>query len=205
MTVAAIRRIATVLEIRVPFAPQWRGGDGVRLLDADHAALVNAVVAVLATAGWETVLEFSYSEYGERGSVDIAAWHRDEQALLLIEVKSRLLDTQQTIATLGRKARLAPGLIARDRGWRARRVGVVLVLDDLTANRSAVGRHSATFRSAYPARGRAVRSWLRQPKNNVAAIWFLSRSLVATTTRRRGSRRRIRAARPGSASDPRPA
>lgn len=197
MTVASIRRIAAALEIRMPFAAHWRGGDGVRLLDADHAALVNDVVGALVALGWETVVEYSFSEYGERGSVDIVAWH-SAGALLLIEVKSRLVDTQDTIATLGRKARLVPRLLARDRDWHPRFVGVVLVLDDLTANRTAVARHQATFASAFPERGRAIRTWLRRPTGNLAGIWFLSRSLGATGTRRRGSRKRVR--RPGPRS-----
>jgi len=204
LTVASARRIAAALEIRLPFAPQWRGGDGTRLLDADHATLVNRVVGILAASGWETLVEYSFSEYGERGSVDVVGWHASRRALLISEIKPRLLDSQETLGTLGRKVRIVPRLLARDRGWRADRVGVALVLADLTANRAAVSRHTSTFAAALPQRGRAVRDWLREPGASLAGVWFLSPSNGATGTQHRGARRRVRRSRPrlGLAAQP---
>ena len=192
LTVASARRIASVLEIRLPFAPQWRGGDGVRLLDSDHAALVNRVVGILAGAGWETLVEYSFNVYGERGSVDVIGWHMQTRSLLITEIKPRLLDSQETLGTLDRKVRIVPRLLAREREWQAARIGVALVLGDLTANRTAVARHSATFGSALPQRGRAVRSWLRRPDAALAATWFLSTSNGITGMQNRGSRKRVR-------------
>lgn len=192
LTVASARRIASSLEIRLPFAPQWRGGDGVRLLDRDHATLVNRLVAILAASGWETVVEYTFSEYGERGSVDVIGWHAPTRSLLITEVKPRLLDTQDTLAKLGRKRRIVPRLLVRERGWHAARVGVALILGDLTANRAAVARHSATFGSALPHRGRAVRSWLQRPGVALAGAWFLSATNRATGTQPGGSRKRVR-------------
>lgn len=201
-TVSHIRRVAAVLEIRMPFAPQWRGGDGVRLLDADHARIVNRVVSILATAGWETVVEYSFNHYGERGSVDVIAWNAKHRALILVEVKSRLVDTQATIAILGRKARIVPSLLAAERGWEVAVVGVALVLDDLTANRRAVSLHAATFDAAYPDRGRAARSWLRRPDRRLSAVWFLSSTTSRGTTRLVTSPKRVRRARPRSDGPP---
>ena len=192
LTVRNARRIANMLEIQLPFAPRWRGGDGVRLMDNDHAALVDHVVRILRPDVWEIVVEYTFNHYGERGSVDILAWHAEKRALLIIEVKSRLLDSQETISTLARKARIVPQLLLRERGWRPVLIGVVLAMDELTANRSAVRRHSATFEAAYPQRGRAVRAWIRRPAGPLTALWFLSASNTATGTRARGSRKRVR-------------
>ena len=194
LTVRSARRIANALEIQLPFAPRWRGGDGVRLMDNDHAALVDHVVRILRPDGWEVVVEYTFNHYGERGSVDILAWHADEQVLLIIEIKSRLLDSQETISTLARKARIVPPLLVKERGWRPMAIGLVLAMDELTANRSAVGRLSATFGAAYPARGRAVRAWIRRPEGPLAGLWFLSASNTTTGMRARRSRKRMRRA-----------
>lgn len=194
LTVRSARRIANALEIQLPFAPRWRGGDGVRLMDNDHAALVDQVVRILRDHGWEVVVEYTFNHYGERGSVDILAWHGAKQSLLITEIKSRLLDSQETNSTLARKARIVPQLVMKERGWRPVAIGVVLAMDELTANRSSVRRHAATFEAAYPQRGRAIRSWIRQPEGPLAGLWFLSASNTATGTRTRGSGKRVRRA-----------
>ena len=194
LTVRNARRIANALEIQLPFAPRWRGGDGVRLMDNDHAALVDQVVRILRDHGWEIVVEYTFNHFGERGSVDILAWHAQERTLMIVDIKSRLLDSQETLSTLGRKARIVPQLLLKERGWRPLAIGVVLAMDELTANRSAVGRLAATFGAAYPARGRAVRSWIQQPNGPLAGLWFLSTSNTATGTRTRRSRKRVRRA-----------
>lgn len=172
LTVRSARQIARTLEIHLPFAPRWRGGDGVRLLDGDHAALMNHVVRVLMASGWDVVVEYTFNHYGERGSVDVIGWHAATSSLLIVEVKSRLLDTQDAIATLGRKRRIVPELLLRERGWSPRDVGVVLVLEELTSNRSAAGRIRSTLDAAFPARTRAVRRWLRAPDGAMTGLVF---------------------------------
>ena len=158
VAVGTLRRIAAALEIRLPFVPQWRGGAGDALLDARHAAIVNAVVAILRLAGWTCVLEYTFSHYGERGSVDILAWHPRFRTLLVIEVKSRIFDVQALFLGLDRKARLVPTLVARDQGWQPLRVGRVVVVEESHANRSTLARHAAAFAAALPATSREVRS-----------------------------------------------
>jgi transcriptional regulator with XRE-family HTH domain len=194
LTVRSFRAIGKAVDVGLPFDPRWRGGDGVRLLDRDHAILVNLAVALLRDAGWEVVVEYTFNHYGERGSVDVLAWHAAHRSLLLAEVKTRVLDTQETLATLGRKVRIVPRLVGAERGWRAERVGVVLVIGELTANRSVVARHSATFAASLPDRSRAARTWIRSPEGGLAAVWFLSPSNEVTGTRHPGSRRRVRCA-----------
>lgn len=200
MTVRSARRIGSALEIRLPFSPTWRGGDGARLVDAGHAALIERIVGVLRAGTWECVVEFTFNVFGERGSVDVLGWHAATGTLLIAEAKTRLLDTQDTNASLARKARIVPRVSARERGWAARHVGVLLVLDDLTANRSAVARHSSTFEAAYPVRGHDVRAWIRHPVGNLRGVWFLAPSTGGATTRRGTARPRVRHAQPSSAA-----
>lgn len=200
MAVRHVRAVAAALEIRIEVAAHWRGGDGVRLLDSSHAALVDLVVTLLRRRGWKTMLEYTFNEYGERGSVDVVGWRAGAGAMLVLEIKSRLQDVQDTIARLDRKGRIVPRLLARERGWQIRQVGIVLVLDDLTANRSAIARHAASFDAAYPHRGLEVRRWMANPSGRLAGIWFVSHSRGATTTRRLTARRRVRTL--GSRSGP---
>jgi len=106
--------------------------------------------------------EVSFSVRGERGSIDVLAFHPTAATLLVVEVKSVVPDLQATFVTVDRKTRLASE-IARERGWRPARVGRLLVLrEDWTARRR-VAAHEATFAGAFPARGWAVRRWLRDP------------------------------------------
>lgn len=191
-TVRAIRAVAAALEVRLAFAPQWRGGDALRLLDSGHAAIVNHVVAILTNADWETVVEYTFSRFGERGAVDIVGWHATTRTLVVVEAKTRLLDTQETIATHRRKVRLVPQLLATERGWHANAVGALLVLDSLSANRRAVAAHAATFVSAYPARSRTARRWVSAPSGHLSALWFLSPSATSAGKRHSTSVRRVR-------------
>jgi len=198
VTVRTLRAVAAVLGIRLPFAPQWRGGAGDALIDARHAAIVNATVAILRASGWICVLEYSFSHYGERGSVDILAWHPLLRALLIVEVKSRVFDVQALFAGVDRKARLLPQLVARERGWRPLVVGRLVVLEESQLNRSVVRRHADAFEAALPARSRQVRQWLRQPSGPLAGLWFLTLTTPVGGKRKFGGTQRVRAPHPPS-------
>lgn len=195
VNVRTLRAVAAVLEIRLPFDPLWRGGSADRLLDSRHAAIVNAVVAILTALGWECVLEYTFSHYGERGSVDILAWHPVFRALLVIEVKSRIFDVQALFMGLDRKARLMPQLVSQARGWEPLAVGRLVVLEESTANRSAVRRNEAAFAAALPAGSREVRGWLREPVQPLSGIWFLTLTNGVGAKRKGGGSDRVR--RPG--------
>lgn len=174
LTVRSLRRIAAPLEIRLPLAPRWNGGEADRLRDRDHSQLVEEVTAVLRRFGWEVAIEFTFSHYGERGSIDIMAWDAATRTLLVVEVKTRIYDVQALIAGVDRKARLAGQLVRVDRGWDPVVVGRIVVMPELTANRAVVAGHASVFRAAFPARSRAVRAWLRRPSGTLSGLWLLS-------------------------------
>ncbi len=166
----------------------WQGEAFDRLLDADHAALVEATIELLREYGWEIATEVSYNLDRERGSIDILAFHAGTGTLVVIEVKSVVPDLQATLHGIDRKARLAPR-IARERGWLVQTVGRVLILpDDRTARRRVVS-HAATFATALPARTIEVRRWLRRPVGELAGILFLGRPTTGAGRHRVAARR----------------
>jgi transcriptional regulator with XRE-family HTH domain len=170
---ATLRRVGAVLGIDMPFAPRWRGPELDRLLDAGHAAIVETVVSELREQRWTVLVEWSFNRYGERGSVDVLAWHPDRSALVVVEVKTRIVDLQDLLGTLDRKVRIAAELLPNERGWRPSSVGRIVVLPDTSTSRDAVDRHRATFGAALPGRTIAVRRWLRAPVIELRAVWFL--------------------------------
>ncbi len=167
-----IRKVAGILEIRVSLTPEWRGGDLDRLLDRRHAALVEAAMTALKDAGWETTAEFTFNRYGDRGSVDVLAWHSMRRAVLIVEVKTSLNNLQELLARLDRKTRVVPGIVATEKGWRALSVGTVLLVAEESGMRRPIARHAATFSSTLPARNLEVRHWIADPAGPLRGIWF---------------------------------
>lgn len=169
IAIGIMRRVAAALEIRVELLPRSRSGDLDRLVNGRHAALAEAVVRWFASfPGWTVRPEVSFAHFGERGVIDLLAWHAATRTLLVIELKTDIVDVGELIATLGRKVRLAP-VAAAPLGWEPRTVASGLVVADSTANRQRVRAFEATFRAAYPADGRTLRRWLANPGSILAA------------------------------------
>ena len=173
MTVGALERIARALEIDLRLDAWWRGGQGDRLVDRGHAALVEMVVGTLKRHGWETVVEYTFNHYGDRGAVDVLAFHMATRVLLIVEVKTRFTDLQAFLASFGRKMRVVPDLVRSDLGWDSAAAGQVVVAPGTTANRAVVARHPSIFATSFPGRAAQVRRWIRSPDGPIAAIWFV--------------------------------
>jgi transcriptional regulator with XRE-family HTH domain len=171
--VQVIDRVIEALGARLQLRVLWQGEALDRLLDADHAQLVEAVIQLLAPNGWITVPEATFAIGGERGSIDVLAFHPASGTLLVVEVKSVIADVQGTLSGLDRKARVARR-IASDRAWRVAAVGRVLVLPEDRTARRRVARSEGTFDAALPARNIAVRHWIQNPVGPIAGILFLS-------------------------------
>jgi len=199
ISIAALSALATSLGARLDVRLTWQGENLDRLLDAGHAAAVERLVGILQGAGWDVLAEVSFSIYGERGSIDVFARHRQSGALLVVEVKSVFPDLQAMLVALDRKTRLA-GRIAAERGWPTAPVSTLLVVVDATTARRRVREHEATLGSVLPDRGREITRWLRNPGSRVLrGLLFLPPSHHATV-RRRVRRRRTVAPRPRAAA-----
>jgi hypothetical protein len=171
---SVLRRVAAELDVRVDLVARWRGGDLGRLVNARHSALHEAAARYLGSfPGWTIVPEVSFSIYGERGWIDILAWHEASRSLLVIELKTELVDIQETIGVLDRKHRLAP-VIGRERGWAPPvTTSRWIILVDHRTNRRHLAAHVTLLRNALPCDGRSMRAWLAAPAHEVSALSFL--------------------------------
>jgi transcriptional regulator with XRE-family HTH domain len=184
LSMGVLDRIAKAVEANLSIKLYWHGEDLDRLLDAAHAGLVEQVIVLLKAHGWEIIPELTFNDYGERGSIDIVAYHSGHQALLVVEVKSVVPDLQAMLAGVDRKVRLAPKLV-RDRGWVVHHTSRLLVLPADSTARRRVERHAATIGEAFPLRTVGVRRWIREPESAMGGVLFLASSTDAAVSGRR--------------------
>lgn len=185
MPLETIRRVAQVLDVRLDLVARWRGGELHRLLSARHSALHESVAAYLASlADWQFLPEVSFAVYGERGVIDILAFHAATGALLVIELKTDIVDVNELVGTLDRKTRLA-ARVARERGWRASSVSRWVIVARDKTNQRRVNAHRTMLAAAFPADGHAMRRWLRQPATSISALsmWTNARTSDPSPTR----------------------
>jgi hypothetical protein len=131
----------------------------------------------------------SFSIYGERGIIDVLAWHPARRMLLVIELKTEIVDVSRLLGSMDQRRRLAWQL-ARDRGWRPVAVSTWVVVAEGRTNRRVVARHARVLRSKFPVDGRRLRSWLRDPATRIDALSFLPDRHEATPRRGMASARR---------------
>jgi transcriptional regulator with XRE-family HTH domain len=176
LAAATLRRIFAAVDARWEPVVSWRGGDLDRLLDEAHSGVVAATVRRLQALGWEVAIEVTYSEFGERGSIDVLASRRD-----------------LTVRKLDEKVRIVSGSLGRERfGFTPRQVGRLLVLPATETARRRVRSHSTILDTALPARGAMVRRWLRRSDGALAGILFVSDTNARGDTSSAGGGKRIR-------------
>ncbi len=169
-----LRRMAGTLGMRLTLEARWQGAELDRLLGRRHSAMHDDLARLFESLpGWTAVPEVTFSIFGERGAIDILGWHAETRTLLVVELKTEIVDVQETVGTLDRKVRLA-GEIAGERGWTPATVASWLVVAEGATNRRRVAAHRAMLRAALPTDGRSVMGWLRHPRGRMAALSFLS-------------------------------
>lgn len=192
LSVRVLRRVAAVLEIRLELTARMRTGDIERILNAAHAALHEEVARFLGSLpGWRHAPEVSFSIFGERGVIDVLAYHPLSRSLLVIELKTELVSLEDLLTTMDVRLRLARK-IATERGWTAETVSCWVLVADSKPNRTRVRSYAATLRSAFPSEGRTMRRWLRNPVGIVRALSFWPNSNQGGANRDIALRRRVR-------------
>jgi hypothetical protein len=201
----SLRRVATALDVRLDLVPRWRGGELDRLLNAGHSALHESVArAFVRWSGWTCEPEVSFSFFGERGVIDVLAWHAASRCLLVIELKTLIVDVQALVGDVDRKRRLA-WKIAQERGWDVASVSSWVIVTRTKTNQRRIADHRTMLRTALPQNGHAMRSWLHTPSGSVRGLsmWTdVSRGNAGPTSRTH--RQQIGARRAGSAGHPSP-
>lgn len=183
-----IRRVFAAANGRARLVSWWQGAAADRLVDERHAGLVERACRVLRLRAWEPAVEVTFSEYGERGSIDVLGARRSHLGVAVCEVKTAIGSLEELNRSLDAKVRLAPKL-ANDRfGFRPRAVGRILIVPDGSTVRRLFERHEASLRAVYPARSRAVRAWLRNPAGPISGVWFLSEVRDANPASRASAR-----------------
>jgi transcriptional regulator with XRE-family HTH domain len=175
LSVDTLRTVAGALDVRVELRGRWRGGDLDRLLNARHSALHELVARSFAgLPGWIHEPEVSFAIYGERGVIDILAWHPGRRALLVIELKTDIADVNELVGTVDRKRRLA-ARVAHERGWDVgaeATVSVWVIVASGRTNRRRVEAHASMLRAAFPLDGRGIVRWLRDPVGQVRCLSY---------------------------------
>ena len=118
-----------------------------------------------------------------------------------MELKSAVHSYEETQRRLDVKARLASD-IARERlGWVPLIVGVILVVEDTTANRRRLRSIEPLVQAGLPASGREVTRWLADPVGAMRGLLFLSHISPGNARRGSGGPSAIRLPRTGASSE----
>jgi len=171
--IGKLRAVAAALDARIDAVVRWHGGDLPRLLSGRHSRMHEVMARFFGDLpDWTAEPEVSFSIFGERGIIDVLAWHPTRRILLVIELKTEIVDINELMGTLDRKRRLAAD-IAESRRWSPVAIGTWVVVADGRTNRRAIAEHGTVLRTKLPMDGRGIRAWLRDPRGAVNALSFM--------------------------------
>jgi transcriptional regulator with XRE-family HTH domain len=202
LSVRTARSIAEAVDLDLRWDIGWQRQEIDRLLDADHSALAALWTRRLEGWGWTVRNEVSFNRYGDRGRIDLLAYHPMERVLLVIEIKTVIVDAQALLGGLDVKVRVAPFAVA-DLGWRPRLVVPALIVHEGSTARRHIDALGPLF-ARFSVRGHAVGTWLRNPVGSpTGMLTFTNLSSTDGVDARRAGRRRVRPrdANPRSGSD----
>jgi transcriptional regulator with XRE-family HTH domain len=195
LTVHTARAIGAAVNLPLDWDVGWQRQDVDRLLDADHAALAAHWVRRLEQFGWLVRTEVSFNRYGDRGRIDLLAYSPVGGVLLMIEIKTVVVNAQDLLGGVDVKRRVAP-FVARELGWRPR----LVVSAIFVAEGSSARRHVAALEplfQRFSSRGQAAVSWLRNPVGSPPGLLIFTKlPSDGGVDARRAGRRRVRPARP---------
>jgi transcriptional regulator with XRE-family HTH domain len=191
LTVASVRNISHALDMRLAWDAGFRGSELQRLRDADHATLAEATARWLERRDWLCAPERSFNRYGERGRIDLLGYYPATHTLLVIEIKSQIVEIQDLLGGLDRKTRLSRE-VARTLGWQSSAAVPLLVVAEGSTNRRRIARHQRLF-AGLALRGPAAVGWIRAPSGTPSGL-LIFRTLPNRNgvDARRAGRQRIR-------------
>ncbi len=123
--------------------------------------------------------------------IDILGWNRGRRSLLVVELKTDIVDVNELVGTFDRKVRLARE-IAEKRGLDPLAVSGWVIVASGRTNRERIAAHGAMLRAAFPMDGRGIGRWLSQPVGSVSALSIWRNMHPGTTTADLTPVRRVR-------------
>jgi hypothetical protein len=136
---------------------------GRRQRDAAHARCVGYVARRLERAGWLVATEVEVGGGRWLGFVDVLAYHPVEHVLLVIEVKTQLLDIGEVERAIGLYERGCWDS-ARVRGWRPRATMAVLLVLATDENDRRMVANAVGLKRAFRLRASALSELVRDPR-----------------------------------------
>jgi len=191
LRVGAVRSLVGAFGLSFEAGIRGLGAEMDRVLDERHAALMGACATWLTGCAWRSQPEVTYSQWGERGSIDLLAWHESSRYLLVVEIKTELASVEETLRKHDEKVRLAPA-IASQLGWPGSSVGRLLVFPDDRTQRRRIAAQASIMDRSYPMRGPAVRAWCKAPSGPCSGLLFLTNAAPGRLMVGPGRRERIR-------------
>lgn len=193
LPLGTILSVARVLDIQVTLTARSRGADLDRLVSSRHSGLHESVARCFAEElpDWILEPEVSFSIYGERGIIDILAWHPAHRALVIIELKTDIVDVNELVGRMDQRRRLAAQIV-EDRGWDPLTISVWVIVANGRTNRARLAAHRTLLRNAFPMDGRSIRAWLRRPDRRIAALSLWDRVETGTAPGAFAARHRVR-------------
>jgi transcriptional regulator with XRE-family HTH domain len=195
LSLGTARGIASAIGAELVVTVRWRGADVDRLRDEGHATVLAAIALILQAEGWLTAAEVTYSEYGERGSIDLLAFHPETRILLVVEVKTEVVSVEETLRRHDAKVRLAARIARQRFDWSSVAICPLLAISDTRTARRRIEHHDGVFGRTYPLRGPAARAWIRKPLPGAGLLLFVTGTSEGGGRQDPGSSRRIRQAR----------
>ena len=190
----SILAVARALDVQVTLSARSRGADLDRLVSGRHAALHESVARWFATElpEWTLDPEVSFSIFGERGIIDILAWDPGHRALVIIELKTDIVDVNELIGRMDQRRRLARAIVA-EQGWDPLTISTWVIVANGRTNRARLAAYRVLLRNAFPVDGRSIRRWLHRPEGSVAALSLWDRVDPGMAASGYAARHRVRA------------
>jgi transcriptional regulator with XRE-family HTH domain len=160
--VRTLVRIVAALDIQVdvrllaPYAPP------APIRDRAHSRCIAYVARRLEVAGFVVATEVEVGGARWRGFVDVLGWHPVEHVLLVIEVKTEIVDVGELERQLGSYERAA-WQAARARGWRPRALTAMLLVLATRENDRRLSAERAYFEGGFSLRARDLNGLLERP------------------------------------------
>lgn len=188
----ALDAYARGLGAQVDVYVRWHHGDLDRIVSGRHSAMHEHVARIWEQhPAWAAVPEVTFAHFGERGVVDWVAWHAATGTLLIVELKSEIVDVNDLLGSMNRRVRLAR-TIAEPYGWAPRQVAAWVAVEDTRTNRRHLARHATVLRAAFPEDGHALRPWLDRPARPLRCLSFLTTSQPEKERQASAARNRTR-------------